>query len=93
MPALNPDVAVIHAQYVGEDGTVRIKVLKFCDIEIAKSAKHVIVTCKEIVPTSFIREDPDQNCLPNFLIDAIVKVLMAHIPLIILDFMTMIQNF
>lgn len=74
VPALNPDVAIIHAQYVGEDGTVRIKGLKFCDIEIAKSAKHVIVTCEEIVPTSFIRDDPDQNCLPNFLIDAIVKV-------------------
>lgn len=74
VPALNPDVAIIHVQYVGEDGTVRIKGLKFTDVEIAKSADHVIVTCEEIVPTSFIREDPDQNVLPHFLVDAIVKV-------------------
>ena len=32
LPALNPDVALVHAQYVGEDGTVRIKGLTFADI-------------------------------------------------------------
>ena len=50
LPALKPDVAIIHAQYVGEDGTVRIKGLTFADIEQAKSADIVIVTCEEIVP-------------------------------------------
>ncbi|MBN1381740.1 MAG: CoA transferase subunit A [Deltaproteobacteria bacterium] len=74
LPALNPDVALLHAQYVGEDGTVRIKGLSFVDIEQAKSADTVIVTCEEIVPRSFIRRDPDQNALPPFLVDAIVKV-------------------
>jgi len=73
LPALNPDVALIHAQYVGEDGTVRIKGLTFADLEQARSADHVIVTCEEIVPRSFIREDPDQNSLPAFLVDAVVK--------------------
>jgi len=34
----------------------------------------VIVTCEEIVPRSFIRLDPDQNTLPSFFVDAIVKV-------------------
>jgi glutaconate CoA-transferase, subunit A len=73
LPALNPDVALMHAQYVGEDGTVRIKGLTFADLEQARSAEHVIVTCEEIVPRSYIREDPDQNSLPSFLIDAVVK--------------------
>jgi glutaconate CoA-transferase subunit A len=74
LPALNPDVAIMHAQYVGEDGTVRIKGLTFADIEQAKSADIVIVTCEEIVPRSFIRLDPDQNSLPPFFVDAIVKI-------------------
>jgi glutaconate CoA-transferase subunit A len=74
LPALNPDVALLHAQYVGDDGTVRIKGLTFADIEQAKSADVVIVTCEEIVPRSFIRLDPDQNSLPPFFVDAIVKV-------------------
>jgi glutaconate CoA-transferase subunit A len=74
LPALNPDVALLHAQYVGDDGTVRIKGLTFADIEQAKSADVVIVTCEEIVPRSFIRLDPDQNSLPPFFVDAIVRV-------------------
>ncbi len=74
LPALNPDVALIHVQYVGEDGTVRIKGLTFADIEQAKSADTVIVTCEEIVPRSFIRTDSDQNSLPPFFVDAIVRI-------------------
>jgi glutaconate CoA-transferase, subunit A len=73
VPALNPDVAFIHAQYVGEDGTVRVKGLTFADLEQARSADHVIVTCEEIVPRSFIRQDPDQNSLAGFIVDAFVK--------------------
>ena len=80
LPALNPDVALLHAQYVGEDGTVRIKGLTFADLEQAKSADSVIVTCEEIVPRSFIRTDPDQNSLPPFLVDAIVKLPMGAHP-------------
>lgn len=74
LPALTPDVTILHVQYVGEDGTVRIKGLTFADIEQAKAADKVIVTCEEIVPRSFIRSDPDQNSLPPFFVDAIVKV-------------------
>ncbi len=74
LPALNPDVALIHAQYVGEDGTVRIKGLTFADLEQAKAADKVIVTFEELVPRSFIRQDPDQNSLAAFFVDAYVKV-------------------
>ncbi len=66
LPALTPDVTILHAQYVGEDGTVRIKGLTFADVEQAKSADAVIVTCEEIVPRAFIRLDPDQNTMPGF---------------------------
>jgi glutaconate CoA-transferase subunit A len=74
LPALNPDVALLHTQYVGEDGTVRMKGLTFADIEQAKSAEVVIVSCEEILPRELIRRDPDQNSLPPFLVDAIVKL-------------------
>jgi glutaconate CoA-transferase, subunit A len=73
LPALIPDVTILHVQYVGDDGTVRIKGLTFADVEQAKAADKVIVTCEEIVPRSSIRLDPDQNALPPFLVDAIVK--------------------
>jgi glutaconate CoA-transferase subunit A len=73
LPPLNPDVALIHAQYAGDDGTCRINGLTFADVEQAKAAKKVIVSCEEIVPRDFIRQDPDQNCLAPFLVDAIVQ--------------------
>ncbi len=72
LPALTPDVAIVHAQYVGDDGTVRIKGLTFADLEQARAADQVIVTCEQIVPAEFIRQDPDQNSLPPFLVDAVV---------------------
>jgi glutaconate CoA-transferase subunit A len=72
LPALTPDVALVHAQYAGADGTVRIKGLTFLDLEQARAASRVIVTCEEIVPDSFLRADPDQNSLPPFLVDAVV---------------------
>ena len=72
LPALTPDVALIHAQCVGADGTVRIKGLTFLDIEQARAAARVIVTCEEVVPAAVLRQDPDQNSLPPFLVDAVV---------------------
>ena len=74
VPAINADVALVHAQYVGEEGTVRIEGLRFTDVEIAKCADKLIVTCEEIVPESYLRQNPDMNCLPFFLVDAIVVV-------------------
>lgn len=72
LPALTPDVTLLHAQYVGDDGTVRIKGLSFADMEQAKAAGTVVVSCEEIVPRWYIRQDPDQNSLPPFLVDAYV---------------------
>jgi glutaconate CoA-transferase subunit A len=72
LPALNPDVALIHAQTVGDDGTVRIKGLTFADVEQARSAGAVVVSCEEIVPARRLRRDPNQNVLPPFLVDAVV---------------------
>ena len=80
LPALTPDVALIHAQQVGEDGTVRIRGLTFADLEQAKSADAVIVTCEEVVPRSYIRSDPDHNSLPPFLIDAVVPIPFGAYP-------------
>jgi glutaconate CoA-transferase subunit A len=74
LPALTPDVSLIHAQQVSTDGTVRIKGLTFADLEQCKAASSVIVSCEEIVPDDYLRLDPDQNALPPFLVDAVVPV-------------------
>jgi glutaconate CoA-transferase subunit A len=74
VPAINPDVTVIHAQQADVHGTVRISGLTFADVEQAKAARHVIVTCEELVEPEVLRAEPERNQLPFFAIDAVVHI-------------------
>ncbi len=79
LPPPHPDVTILHTQYAGEDGTIRIEGLSFADIEQARAATHVLISCEEVVSTEEIRRDPSKNCLPPFLVDAIIPTpLGAH---------------
>jgi glutaconate CoA-transferase subunit A len=72
VPAINPDVTVIHAQQADTQGTVRIAGLTFADVEQARAARHVIVTCEELVEPEVLRAEPERNQLPFFVVDAVV---------------------
>jgi len=74
LPAINPDVTIIHAQKVDREGNVRIEGLTFSDVEQAKAAKHLIVTCEEIVDNEVLLAEPQLNQVPSFFVDAVVKV-------------------
>jgi glutaconate CoA-transferase subunit A len=74
VPAINPDVTVIHVQQADTQGTVRIAGLTFADVEQARAARHVIVTCEELVEPEVLRAEPDRNQIPFFAVDAVVHV-------------------
>jgi glutaconate CoA-transferase subunit A len=74
VPAINPDVTVIHVQQADRQGTVRIAGLTFADVEQARAARHVIVTCEELVGPEALRAEPERNQLPFFVVDAVVQV-------------------
>lgn len=74
VPAINPDVTIIHVQKAGPRGTARIEGLPFSDVEQAKSAQYLIVTCEEIVETEQLRDAPESNQIPFFCVDAVVPV-------------------
>ena len=76
VPAIRPDVTIIHAQKAATDGTVRISGLPFADVEQAKAAQHVIVTCEELVTPDDLRDNADLNSLPPFCVGAV-----CHVPL------------
>jgi len=80
VPAIQPDVTILHVQKADRQGTVRIEGLAFADIEQAKSAEHVIITCEELVEAEQLRENPDQNQLPFFCVDAVVPVAYGAFP-------------
>jgi glutaconate CoA-transferase subunit A len=74
LPAANPDVAVIHAQLVGDQGTVRLLGQTFADEFMAAAARRVIVTAEQVVDEGFLRRSPEQNGIPFLRVDAIVEV-------------------
>ena len=74
LPAITPDVTIIHVQKADKQGTIRMKGLTFADVEQAKSSKYLIVTCEELVESDELRDDPDQNQIPFFYVDAVVHI-------------------
>jgi len=72
VPALNPDVAIIHAQRADEEGNTQLWGLVGMQKEAAFSARHVIVVAEEIVSEEIIRSDPNRTLIPHMVVDAVV---------------------
>jgi len=73
VPALNPDVALIHVQRCDPYGNAQIDGLPFMDIDLAMAANSVILTSERIVSNDQIRRAPDQTKIPFFCVDAVVE--------------------
>jgi glutaconate CoA-transferase subunit A len=80
IPALNPDVAVIHAQRADKFGNVQIDGMTAMDTDMAKAAKKVIVTVEKIVANEEIRRTPELTRIPFFCVDAVVEVPYGAFP-------------
>jgi len=80
IPALNPDVAVIHAQRADLYGNVQIDGMTAMDTEMAKAAKKVIATVEKIVSNEEIRRTPELTKIPFFCVDAVVEVPYGAFP-------------
>ncbi len=72
--AVRPDYAIIHAQRVDTEGNVSIEGPRYDNAEKAKSARHIIVTCEEIVRPEYVQARPDKTILPGFLVDYVAVV-------------------
>jgi glutaconate CoA-transferase subunit A len=80
VPALNPDVALIHVQRCDAYGNAQIDGLQFMDIDLAMAANKVIMTTERIVSNDQIRRAPDQTKIPFFCVDAVVEVPYGSAP-------------
>ena len=74
VPALNPDVALIHVQRCDRYGNAQMHGLQFMDIDLAMAANRVILTTERIVSNDQIRRAPDQTKIPFFAVDAVVEL-------------------
>ncbi len=74
VPALNPNVALIHVQRCDPYGNAQIDGLQFMDIDLAMAADKVILSTERIVSNDQIRRAPDHTKIPFLAVDAVVEL-------------------
>jgi glutaconate CoA-transferase subunit A len=72
VPALNPDVAIVHAQRADAEGNAQIWGLVGVQKEAAFASERVIVVVEELVDEQVIRSDPNRTVIPGMIVDAVV---------------------
>ncbi len=80
VPALNPDVAIVHVQRADAQGNAHLWGIVGEQKEVAFAAKKVILTAEEIVDESVIRSDPNRTMIPGFIVGAVCHVPHAAHP-------------
>ncbi|MBN1452551.1 MAG: CoA transferase subunit A [Anaerolineales bacterium] len=80
VPALNPDVAIVHVQRADVNGNAHLWGIIGEQKEAAFAAKKVILTTEEIVDEAVIRSDPNRTMIPGIIVHAVCHVPYACHP-------------
>lgn len=73
VPALIPDVALIHVHEADAQGNARIHGTRFEDVLMAQAARHVIVTAERIIDGAEFEAQPETVAIPGFMVHAVVE--------------------
>ncbi len=75
LPALYPDVAVIHVHNSDSYGNCQVTDgILVSDPQLARAAKKVIISCERLLPHDEIRANPLATTIPYWCVDAVVEV-------------------
>ena len=80
VPALFPDVAILHVHRADRFGNGQIDGYPHMDADIARAASTVLVTTEEIIPEEETRRYPERTVIPGFAVDALVHVPFGSFP-------------
>ncbi len=80
LPALNPDVAIIHVQEADVYGNARVYGPTVATLETAMASKKVIISAERIVETIEFRKEPNMTLIPYYLVDAVVHAPFGAYP-------------
>jgi glutaconate CoA-transferase subunit A len=75
IPALRPDVALIHAQRADAQGNLQLFGLPGDSVDGAMASERIIATVEQIVSREAIRAVPDRTIVPGFRVSAV-----SHVP-------------
>ncbi len=74
IPAIRPDVAVIHVNEVDELGNARVYGTPFWDHPVTRAARRVLITAERLVATDVLRLQPELTLVPGFMVEAVAIV-------------------
>ncbi len=80
VPALFPDVALLHVHRADRFGNCQIDGYPHMDADIARAAATVVVTTEELITEEETRRHPDRTVIPGFVVDALVHVPFGSFP-------------
>jgi acyl CoA:acetate/3-ketoacid CoA transferase alpha subunit len=80
IPALHPDVCIIHCQQADMYGNGKIFGPAVNDIAVAFASRKVIITCEEVVPELSIRFNNSDTVIPFMIVDAVVELPYGCLP-------------
>jgi glutaconate CoA-transferase, subunit A len=80
LPALYPDVAIIHVHRSDVYGNCQIDGIMVSDFDLARAAKKLIITTERLVPQEIIRREPHRTAIPYYLVDAVIEVPYGSYP-------------
>lgn len=88
IPALEPDVALIHAQRADERGNVQMWGVIGDTVVGALASKRIIVSVEEIVDSSVIDSSPNRTVIPAHRVTAVCEVPWGAYPSYVESFYT-----
>src|SRR5437899_10181464 len=71
VPALQPDVSIVHVQRADRMGNLIIEGLATHEPEMVRASRHVIASCEELISTEEIRTHPEQTTVPFLHVSAV----------------------
>jgi glutaconate CoA-transferase subunit A len=74
IPAIQPDVAVVHAYEVDDQGNARVLGSPFWDHPLTRAAKRVLVTAEKLVKSETLAAQPELTLVPGFMVEAVAIV-------------------
>lgn len=75
LPALYPDVGIIHVHSADTYGNAQIPHgIMISDNYLARCCKRLIITCERLIPHDEIRANPQATTIPYWCVDAVVEV-------------------
>ncbi len=72
VPALQPDVSIVHVQRADRMGNLIIEGFSTHEPEMIRASRYVIASCEELVSTDEIRAHPEQTTIPFMYVSAVV---------------------